>query len=171
MNDPLALHFAGDGFVPNNPLPMLLYKYGIDLSGTPDPEERIEAVFAENGWGREMWRNGIYEFTHFHSSIHEVLAIARGRATVRFGGSNGQEIEVGPGDVALLPAGTGHQRLKSTKDLMVIGGYPAGGTYDLCRGSKADHDRAVKAIPGVPLPDTDPVYGAGGPLLKLWRAK
>ena len=24
-------------------------------------------------------------------------------------------------------------------------------------------------LPTVPLPDTDPVHGAGGPLLSLWR--
>ena len=44
------------------------------------------------------------------------MGIARGRATVRFGGENGHEIEIVPGDVVILPAGTGHQCLKQTAD-------------------------------------------------------
>jgi uncharacterized protein YjlB len=101
--------------------------------------------------------------------IHEVMGIARGRAKVRFGGEQGQEVDLSSGDVAVLPAGTGHQCLWASPDLVVIGAYPKSGKYDLCRGSKAEHDRAVEAIPQTPLPDTDPVYGAKGPLSNLWR--
>jgi uncharacterized protein YjlB len=53
---------------------------------------------------------------------------------------------------------------------MVIGAYPPNGRYDLCRGSKAEHAKALVAIAEVPLPPTDPIHGKGGPLLKLWRA-
>ena len=56
-----------------------------------------------------MWRNGIYPYAHYHSMIHEAMGLARGRATVRFGGENGQDIEIVAGDVVILPAGTGHQ--------------------------------------------------------------
>ena len=36
--EPLALMFADDGSIPNNPrLPLLLYRGAIDLTGTPDP--------------------------------------------------------------------------------------------------------------------------------------
>jgi uncharacterized protein YjlB len=129
----------------------------------------IEAVFAEHGWG-EMWRNGIHPYAHYHSSIHEVLGIARGRAMVRFGGAQGRDIDLGPGDVAVLPAGTGHQCLWKGPDLMVIGAYPPDGRYDLCRGSKAEHAKALTLIPQVPVPKADPVYGARGPLRRLWRA-
>ena len=52
---------------------------------------------------------------------------------------------------------------------MVIGAYPKGGRYDLCRGSKAEHAKAVETIPRVPLPETDPVFGKNGPLIRLWR--
>jgi uncharacterized protein YjlB len=166
--EPEAILFADDGFVPNNPrLPFVIYRGAIDLIGVVDPEEAIEKVFRRNGWG-DMWRNGIYPYIHYHSMIHEGLGIARGKARVRFGGNKGQEIELTQGDVAVLPAGTGHQCLSHSHDLMVIGAYPRTGRYDLCRDSKGDHDKALLSIPQVPLPDTDPVFGKTGPLLRLW---
>jgi uncharacterized protein YjlB len=166
---PMALMFADDGSIPNNPrLPLLAYRGAIDLSGTPDPEEVVEKTFAQNGWG-DMWRNGIYPYVHYHSMIHEALGIARGRARVRFGGDAGEVLDIGAGDVVVLPAGTGHQCLWASPELVVIGAYPKSGKYDLCRGSKAEHARAIKAIPQVPLPDSDPVLGPQGPLMELWR--
>jgi uncharacterized protein YjlB len=116
-----------------------------------------------------MWRNGIYPYVHYHSMIHEALGVARGRAKVRFGGDNGREIEIAAGDVAILPAGTGHQCLSRSPDLVVIGAYPPSGKYDLCRGSKAEHARALASIPQVPLPAADPLFGPKGPLVALWR--
>jgi len=102
--------------------------------------------------------------------IHEVLDVAAGRARVRFGGKAGEELEIQAGDVAVLPAGTGHQRLSASGDFLVIGAYPAQGTYDLCRATPAEHARAKDLVTKVPLPDADPVYGKDGPLLRLWRA-
>ena len=166
---PQALMFSDDGSIPNNPhLPFLHYRKGIDLSGTAYPEEVIEQVFARNGWG-DMWRNGIYPYVHYHSMIHEVMAVARGRARVQFGGAQGEEFDLIPGDVTVLPAGTGHQCLWASPELMVIGAYPKSGKYDLRRGSKAEHARAIETIAKVPLPTTDPVYGTDGPLKSLWR--
>lgn len=174
MADPTAIQpetfmLADDGSIPNNPsLPLLVYRGGIDLAGTPDPAELIEAAFRRNGWG-DMWRNGIYPFVHYHSMIHEVLGMARGGARVRFGGEQGVELDLRSGDVAVLPAGTGHQNLWATPDLLVVGAYPPEGRLDLCRGSRAEHTRALKSIPRVPVPETDPVFGADGPLVTLWR--
>jgi uncharacterized protein YjlB len=127
-----------------------------------------ERTFARNGWG-DQWRNGIYPYVHYHSMIHEALGIARGRARVRFGGAQGEEVDLLAGDVAILPAGTGHQCLWAAPELLVIGAYPRGGRYDLCLGSKAEHARARKTIPLVPLPDSDPLHGPDGPLVELWR--
>jgi uncharacterized protein YjlB len=167
---PVTVNFADDGTIPNNPtLALVLYRNGIDLAGTPDPERLIEKTFAANGWG-DMWRNGIYPYVHYHSMIHEALGVARGRAKVRFGGDNGREIEIAPGDVAILPAGTGHQCLNASKDFVVVGAYPPSGTYDECRGTKAEHERAMKIIPKVARPKKDPVYGRAGPVADLWRA-
>ena len=44
------------------------------------------------------------------------------------------------------------------------------GTYDLCRGTKAGHAKALPLIREVLLPATDPVFGPDGPLVALWRA-
>lgn len=164
---PVTFKFADDGAVPNNPLPALLYKDAVDLGD--DPAGELERLFVQNGWGHGQWRDGIYPFTHYHSMIHETLGIARGSAQVRLGGDQGEVVELAAGDVAVLPAGTGHQRLSGSGDLLVIGAYPPEGTYDLCRGSKAEHARALETIPYVPPPDSDPVYGEDGPLIELWR--
>jgi uncharacterized protein YjlB len=170
MPNPITHKFADDGRIPNNPdLPFVLYRVGIDLTGSPDPEEVIEKTFTENGWVG-LWRNGVYPYVHYHSMIHEVMAVARGRARVRFGGERGREIESAAGDVVILPAGTGHQRLTQSRDLVVIGAYPPSGKYNLCRGSKAEHAKALASILRVPQPLTDPVFGADGPLIALWRA-
>jgi uncharacterized protein YjlB len=167
---PITHKFADDGSIPNNAkLPLVLYRGGVDLAGSPDPEQVIEKTFAANGWG-DMWRNGIYHYPHYHSMIHEAMGIARGRAKVRFGGHKGKEIEIAAGDVVILPAGTGHQLINQSQELVVIGAYPPGGTYDLCRGSKAEHAKALAAIAKVPRPTSDPVYGENGPLKKLWPA-
>jgi uncharacterized protein YjlB len=168
--EPLTFLFADDGSVPNNPkLPFVVFPGAIDLSGSAHAEEIIEKKFHANGWG-QSWRNGIFPYVHYHSMIHEGLGIARGRAKVRFGGNQGKELDLMPGDVAILPAGTGHHCLWASPDLLVIGAYPKTGRYDLCRGSKAEHDKAVTTIPDVPLPDSDPVFGRDGPLLKIWRS-
>jgi uncharacterized protein YjlB len=165
---PLTFMFKDDGAVPNHPsLPMLVYKHALDLGA--DPESAIETMFAANGWGHGQWRNGIFPFVHYHSMIHEALGIARGRARVRFGGAQGEELALKPGDVAVLPAGTGHQRLSDSAGLVVVGAYPPEGTYNLCRGSKAEHDKALQTIPLVPIPKSDPVLGQSGPLPTIWK--
>lgn len=167
---PLTFLFKDDGAIPNNPaLPALIYKGALGLSGTGDPESEIEKLFRANGWGRDMWRNGIYSFPHYHSMIHEVLGIARGTARVRLGGDRGEVFNFEPGDIAVLPAGTGHQRLSGSSDLTVIGAYPPEGTYNLCRGDNpADRDKALTTIPQVPIPTSDPARGVHGPLRELW---
>lgn len=163
---PQTLRFADDGAIPNSELPVLLYR------GVPevvDGAAACEALFARSGWGA-MWRDGIYPFHHFHSTAHEALGIAAGHVMVGLGGPQGESIELAAGDVAILPAGTGHRNEGDSGDLLVIGAYPRGQSWDLRRGDPAEHDVVVANIAAVPLPDSDPVHGNDGPLVALWIA-
>jgi uncharacterized protein YjlB len=167
---PHAHRFKDDGIIPNNPdLPLVLYRSPVILPASFDSAAVFEELFEQNGWG-DSWRNGIYDYVHYHSGIHEVLGIARGRGVVQFGGRNGKAVELKAGDVAILPAGTGHKCLKAGKDFLVVGAYPPAGTYDECTTSE-DHDRALKSIPKTARPRKDPVYGAGGALGRIWQVK
>ena len=160
--------FDDDGAIPNNPtLPLVHYRSPVRLTHAPDSAAVLEELFASNGWGGS-WRNGIYDFLHYHSGSHEVLGIARGHARVHFGGRNGKIVALRAGDVVILPAGTGHQRVAASRDLLVVGAYTAAGQYDECKGSPEEHAHALQSIPRVALPARDPVYGADGPLLDCW---
>jgi uncharacterized protein YjlB len=166
-----AVHtFADDGTIPNNPtLPLLVYPGALDLP-VDDPAAACEAVFEGNGWGGS-WRNGIYPFAHYHSTAHEVLGICRGEAKVRFGGNAGIALNVRAGDVVLIPAGVGHQNLGASDDFLVVGAYPRGQRWDLCRGLAGERPQVLHNIARVPLPAADPVYGADGPLIGHWRGR
>jgi uncharacterized protein YjlB len=163
---PVTLRFKDDGLIPNHPRwPLIIYRGAVEPSGL-DPAAVFEQLSDSHGW-RSSWRNGIYDYAHYHSSIHEVLGIARGNAQVRFGGTQGRIVNLQAGDVAILPAGTGHQSLKASADLLVVGAYPAAGSYDEC-SSEEDREKAIPAIERVPRPAQDPVYGKDGPLIHIW---
>lgn len=164
--EPQAIVFEDDGLVPNNPMPFLVYKSAVDVG--KDPEATIEQLFGNNGWGA-MWRNGVYDFAHFHATVHEVLGVARGSARVQFGGEHGRAFEIAAGDVAILPAGTGHQCLSASSDFSVVGAYPPGPPMDLQRPTPENHARALRTIPQVAIPATDPLLGRDGPLVRLWK--
>jgi uncharacterized protein YjlB len=163
--------FRDDGKIPNNPRwPVLIHWGVVRLPQKLDPAAVMEDLFESNGWG-DSWRNGIYDYLHYHSRIHEVLGVARGSAKVRLGGDRGRTLKLDAGDVVILPAGTGHQCLAASKDFLVVGAYPPSGTYDECRPSTEEYDRRVKSVEKVKRPRKDPVFGAKGPLLKSWKAK
>ena len=92
------------GTIPNNPrLPLLLYKQAVDLPEEGAPE-LFEELFTANGWPA-AWRNGIFEFHHYHSTAHEALGVYAGSATTLLGGEGGIEVTVERGDVVIIPAG------------------------------------------------------------------
>lgn len=166
-----AFHFRDDGRIPNHPRwPVLIYWGVVQLPRAFDRAAVLEDLFESNGWG-DGWRNGIYDYLHYHSRIHEVLGIARGNAKVRLGGDRGRTLNLRAGDVVILPAGTGHQCLVASKDFLVVGAYPPSGTYDECRPDAEQHERSIKSVEKVKRPRKDPVFGAKGPLLKSWKTK
>ena len=122
--------------------------------------------------GATAWRDGIYDYVHYHSRIHEVLGVARGKGRVGFGGNKGRIFTLNAGDVTILPAGTGHQCLVwASDDFFVIGAYPPAGTHTTsARRWKTTRESALKTIPKVALPRKDPAYGDRRPALsKLWK--
>jgi uncharacterized protein YjlB len=51
----------------------------------------------------------------------------------------------------------------------VVGAYPPGPKMQITRPTPENHAKALKTIPKVDLPNTDPVMGAEGPLVRLWK--
>ena len=163
-----TVRFKDDGLVPNHPRwPLVIYRSAVILGEGRDPAAVTEDLFVSNRWG-DTWRDGIYHYVHYHSRIPEVLGVARGKGRVRFGGNKGRIFTLKAGDVAILPAGTGHQRLSAHVDFFVVGAYPPAGTYDECTEVE-DRPKALKTIPRVPVPRKDPVCGTQGPLARLWK--
>ena len=167
VTNAVALWLAADGWVPNNGrLPLILYRAAIPAIET-DAAVAFEDLFRRNGWPPE-WRNGVYPFHHFHSNAHEALGVYSGEVTVQFGGDDGVVLTARPGDVIVLPAGTGHKRLASRGALGIVGAYPAGAHPDMCRPEGVSRSHHAEAVARVPLPECDPIYGAGGPLSTHW---
>ena len=155
-----------DGTFPNNPrLPLLYYESAVDLP--PDGASHLEDLFRQHSWAGS-WRNGIFWYHHYHSTAHEVLGVYRGSARVQLGGEAGLIAEIGVGDVVIIPAGVAHKNLQSSDDFRVVGAYPLGQTWDMNYGKPGERPKADRNIERVPLPASDPVGGASGPLVENW---
>ena len=163
---PRLLTLAPDEKMPNSDLPVVLYRRAVEGD---DLDSLFRKTFSRNGWSG-IWTDGIFGYHHFHSNAHEVLGVVAGGADLVLGGASGEALSVERGDVLILPAGTGHRRLRATPDFLVSGAYPKGQEhYDiytdvaLCANCRARLDV-------VPLPQMDPLYGAEGRLLETWIA-
>src|SRR5688572_21233467 len=121
-----------NGGFPNNPqLPVLIFKNAVDLTGKADDHAAaaLEAVFSANGW-ENPWRDGIYDYHHYHSTAHEVLGVYRGEVNLQVGGPGGMVTKLEKGDVVVLPAGIAHKNEGSSPDFKCVGAYPLGQDYD-----------------------------------------
>ncbi len=164
----IAHRLAPSGAIPNHPRwPLLVYPGVVAIVGT-DPAAAFEALFDRNRWPA-AWRNGVHPYHHFHSKAHEALGVFSGEVTVQFGGDDGVVVTARPGDVIVLPAGTGHKKLSSSGVLGIVGAYPVGQRPDMCTPLLSNPRRSAQAVARVPLPECDPVCGAGGPLFMHWR--
>ena len=160
---PEQLHLKPNGWMPNNTLPVLIYRNALPATG--DLATTMERLFTANRWPPQ-WRNGVYSFHHYHSTAHEVLGFAGGQADLILGGEGGTPITVHAGDVAVLPAGTGHCRITASDDFLVIGAYPPDEHWDICR--TAATPEVIERMRRVQFPASDPLTGPTGALPKLW---
>jgi uncharacterized protein YjlB len=98
------------------------------------------------------------------------MGVARGTATLEFGGVKGRKVRLKAGDAAILPAGTGHRLIEASRSFLVVGAYPEDGSYDECTDTR-DRGEAAKRIVKTRRPDADPIFGKNGPLTRLWRVR
>lgn len=164
------VQLTDDGRVPNHPTyPLIIYK-GAFLRGssTISADEAIER-FSANGWSG-AWVNGIFPYHHYHACSHEVLANLGEPVDVQFGGASGPVVTFETGAVVAIPAGGGHCKLSKNSRLVIVGAYPTGQeNWDLKRADNVEDYAVAKAqIAAAERPKRDPVFGADGPVMRLW---
>jgi len=163
--DIITYYFENDGDIPNNILPVVIYKNALQHVENKD----FEFIFCQNGWSNN-WHDIILTEDHFHSNTHEVLGLKSGQSRLKLGGKNGEIVSVETGDVIVLPAGVGHYSVDNSLEYQFVGGYPNGADWNLKFSLKKEDGLSVLAeIATIPLPEKDPVFGADGPLFEYWK--
>ncbi|OTB11526.1 hypothetical protein K445DRAFT_321911 [Daldinia sp. EC12] len=112
--------------IPNSPQPLLRYK-GLLAEPSERRPEVINDRLERNYWNAQwIFRYGPSQPSHYHSRIHEAMAVLSGRATIRFGVADmdpdldkntwgnaketgGIEVTANIGDVFIIPAGVAHK--------------------------------------------------------------
>jgi uncharacterized protein YjlB len=166
IKEPELLYFKDDGSIPNSKYPLLLYRNAFKERGNKGAAW-LEQHFQYNNWSNS-WRNGIFDFHHYHSITHEALGIYSGSALVHLGGGQGSKVKIEAGDIIVIPAGVGHKNLGSD-NLGVVGAYPGGMMYDLMRGDPDERPKADQNIAEVLLPNEDPLLGKNSGLVNTWK--
>jgi len=162
-----TLLLAEHDWVPNNArLPVILCRHAITVGEVEATASAFETAFRSNGWPPQ-WRDGIFDYHHYHSTAHEAVGIVSGNARLILGGPKGQDIAVEAGDALILPAGTGHCCVEATKDFLVVGAYPDGQDWDICR--EAPDASTRKRIADLPVPLSDPLLGRDGAVNMHWH--
>ncbi|OCH90349.1 hypothetical protein OBBRIDRAFT_887788 [Obba rivulosa] len=158
------------GRIPNTSIhnrPLIIYHRAFkDPTVTADD---IEEHLIRVGVVRPSWRYTMYPTSHFHSTTHEFLVIAHGRALLLFGGDDNPgavEAEVRRGDAILIPAGVAHRLLKDKEGgFLMVGSYPVGAPmWDMCYGNAGKEEVGVeKRVAQLGWFVKDPLYGDRGP--------
>lgn len=154
------------GGVPNNPLPLLLYRQVLPQD-EKDGAAWFEAAFDKNGWP-PRWRYPVFTYTHFHSNTHEVLGIYAGEADIQLGGETGPVLHLATGDAVLIPAGVGHKQIHASDDFMAVGAYPDGFSPDKYLDQPEQLAETQKNVSQVERPQSDPLCGHSGGLAQAW---
>ncbi|KAL1643130.1 hypothetical protein SLS58_005099 [Diplodia intermedia] len=180
---------------PNSVFPVLVYR---GVLPTPVDEESTSDFLQRNHWEKkattpnEKGTWGAITTKHFHPNTHECYGVIHGRSELVFGlggadavkadadaddsngeGEEGVRVTVAAGDVVVVPAGVAHASVRKDDGYRYIGVYPEGspkwrnewGKREL---SGAD-DPLFDEIKGVRVPRCDPVFGAEGPLRRVWN--
>ncbi|GAB7353934.1 hypothetical protein MBLNU459_g4541t2 [Dothideomycetes sp. NU459] len=161
-------------FVPNSVLPVLVYRNVLPL---PHDQRSAKQALEKNGW----IQGGVfahYPTHHYHSVTHECYAVFRGSSHFLLGkgpldgDDHGVEVDLHAGDIIVQPAGVAHCCLESTDDFAYIGVYPKGSPHwdnNFCKADEQETVEKASVARKVPIPDSDPIFGFGGPLVQLWR--
>ena len=164
---PELLWFRAAPDIPNNPvLPVVL------LRGAVPPGTAAEGIcdlYRANGW-RGAWVWSVFTYHHYHPDAHEVLTVASGEAELLLGGADVKALRLVAGDMLVLPAGTGHRNVAASQDFAICGAYPPDQeNFTTNRAAPGAPGQDAATIARVPLPETDPIFGTGGPLTVAWQ--
>ncbi|WRT66021.1 uncharacterized protein IL334_002972 [Kwoniella shivajii] len=147
------------------PYPFMIYHsaYPSSLSASS-----VEKHLSSVGIVDPAWRFPMYRQHHYHSTVDEVLVVVSGSGTLCFGGStsnpNKVQIDVGKGDVMIVPAGVGHAMVEDKGSFQMVGSYPKGSeNWDMCTGQDHEKDTTWETIRMLGWFKGDPVYGDEGP--------
>ena len=157
------------GLTPNTSIqnkPLLIYRSAFPNASASQIESHLSSV----GVVTPQWRFTMYSTSHFHSTSHEVLGIAAGKAKLCFGHEeNPKRVEeiLQKGDVIVMPAGVAHRLLDDIDGgFSMVGSYPNGFNWDMCYGRRGEESKIAK-VKDVPWFTRDPVYGDEGPVLDI----
>ncbi|KAI9892701.1 MAG: hypothetical protein M1814_001121 [Vezdaea aestivalis] len=167
----------------NSIFPVLVYRSALVSSAQETTTASVRKQFEPNGW---HWQGTFkaYYGHHFHSVTHECYVVLKGSSVLSLGAKKGVgsvsgedyhvvEVEVKAGDAIVLPAGVAHSSLTASPDYEYVGLYPNGSPpYDTnwCEAGVQETLQIGESARGVPVPISDPINGARGPLMSIWRA-
>lgn len=158
-----------NNYFPNSTLPVLIYKRVFELPNQAHKAaELIGQIFISNKWSNS-WKNGIYDYHHYHGNTHECIGVASGSATVILGGPGGKRLKLSQGDLLILPGGMAHKCISFSSNFLCVGAYPGGKDYDINTGSPEEYKKALTSLRSLSIPRYDPVYGKENVLKEYWK--
>jgi uncharacterized protein YjlB len=166
-------HLPPTPLIPNSPHPLLHYP-GLLLpdSSSPNPSDialKAHDLFTSNGWQTQwIFRYGATQSSHYHSGVHECMAVLTGHARIRFGVADtaadmeenthghgredgGIELDARAGDVFILPAGTAHKTFDTAPSAEFKLLTPGDGHHVLAEGVGGGDGKVRETLAGVKL--------------------